>query len=84
MTWYYSIADDGGSIDVYDHTGANVLTVQNPDAPTLARDAQGVPVEPDLRDAIVDALIDRGKADVYALRTVAEALTGANFEEGTP
>jgi len=84
MTWQYHIADDGSSIDIYDHTGANVLTVTNQNAPALTRDAQGVPVEPDLRNAIVDALIDRGKADVYAMRAIAEALTGANFEEGTP
>lgn len=84
MTWYYAIADDKSTVEIYDHTGANVLTVDNPDAPSIRRDAQGIPVTPDLRNAIVEALLARGQVDIYAIRAMAEALTGANFEEGVP
>jgi hypothetical protein len=84
MTWYYDIAADGSTVDVYDHTGSLVLTVNNPNAPMTRRDAQGVPVVPDVRQEIVSELVERGQADVYALLAVAEALTGAAFEEGVP
>lgn len=83
MPWYYDLSDPA-NVEIYDHTGANVLTVSNPEAPLIRRDAQGVPVVPDVRNAIIDALISRGQADMYALRAIAEALTGANFEEGLP
>lgn len=84
MTWFYSFTEDNAQCEIYDHKGAKVLTVDNSQAPGVAHDAQGVPVKPDVRDAIVEALIDRGRVDLYAMRAVMEALTGANFEEGTP
>lgn len=84
MTWYYNFVDGNSEVEIYDHTGANVATITNPDAPAITRDAQGVPIKPDVRKEIVTALVDRGQADVYAILAVAEALTGAGFEEGTP
>jgi hypothetical protein len=29
MTWKYHIADDGSKMDIYDHTGTIVKTIQN-------------------------------------------------------
>jgi len=29
MTWYYQIQDDNSRMDIYDHTGTNVQTLQN-------------------------------------------------------
>jgi hypothetical protein len=84
VTWHFDFTDGNTAIEVYDHTGALVLTVDNPDAPSVTVDAQGIPVEPDLRNAIVEGLIARGKVDLYAIRSIAEALTGSNFEEGAP
>lgn len=84
MTWYFDPTDDWGSIDIYDHNGDLVLTVDNPNAPTRRRDPQGVPVSPDVRAEVLEYLKDRGQADLYALLGIAEALTGAGFEEGTP
>lgn len=87
MKWYWDTNADG-DLDVWDHTQAAgdppLLTVANPDAPALTRDPQGIPVDPDIREAILQHLYDRGQADTYALIGVAAALTGAGFERGTP
>lgn len=84
MTWYFNPSSDHSTIDIYDHNENNVLTIDNPDAPVLDYDGQGILIQPDLRDVIIGELINRGQVDIYAIRAIAEALTGANFEEGTP
>jgi hypothetical protein len=86
MTWYYQISSDSSEVEVWDHTqdpatDSPILTVANPDAPRLTRDARGIPIEPDVPGDILDALISRGTVDLYALRVITEALTGAGFEE---
>lgn len=88
MTWYYQIASDGSEVDVWDHTtdpstDSPTLTVSNPDAPHIRRRPDGTPIIPDVPAAVLDELISRGQVDLHALRTIAEALTGAGFEEYT-
>lgn len=88
MTWHYQIADDGSSVDVWDHNAdptvdSPTVTVSNPDAPEVRRRADGVPIVPDVPRALLDELTNRGIVDLFALRTIAEALTGAGFEEVT-
>ena len=84
MTWYFDVAADGSEIDLYDHEGTLVATIPNEAAPRVRKDAQGIPVVPDLRAVILDGLISRGQTDLYALRVIGEALTGAGLEEGVP
>jgi hypothetical protein len=86
MTWYFEVSDDGSTVDVWDHTlnpstDAPVLSVDNPRAPTVVRNARGTPIDPDVPGAILDGLISRGQVDLFALLTIAEALTGAGLEE---
>ena len=87
MTWYWQRTGDG-SVEVWDHTSlagdAPTLTVSNPSAPTIRKDSRGVPVEPDVRGAVFDELLVRGVADLYAIRAIAEVLTGTDLKEGSP
>ena len=86
MTWYYQIADDRSKVDVWAHTAdpstdPPTLSVDNPDAPVISRRPDGVPLTPDVPAALVDELTSRGVVDIFAIRTIAEALTGAGGEE---
>ena len=84
MTWYYEISADKTQIDVYDHTkdpATDEPTITVPvDSDGIGFDSQGIPVEPDIRKDIVEGIRQRGNVDLFALRTIAEALTGADFE----
>jgi len=85
--WHFDPAEDWSRIDIYDHTQSAgddpVLTVDNPDSPGRQLDAQGIPTEPDIRDAIYQHLWERGEVDLDALIGII-ALTGTGLERGTP
>lgn len=77
MTWYYDIADDGSSMDVYDQTGKVVETLQNggegfriPDDVTSVMQSQIVPTDSDGMSA-------------YEIEVMAD-LSARDIEEGTP
>ena len=80
MTCHYDIADDGSSMDVYDHTGSLVRTVDN--------DSNGFSID-DVRDVIMDeyiAEVTPGSAPVHSQRAI-ELLDHAlrrDIEPGTP
>lgn len=80
MTWYYDIADDGGSMDVYDHTGALAETIQN--------DGSGFTTPHDVLDVMYDEAVQAyndagGSVDMYVLMCLADAAF-EQIESGTP
>ena len=80
MTWYYDIADGGGSMDVYDHTGSLAKTVEN--------DGGGFSIPHDVLDIMFDAAVVAyndagGSVDDYALMCLADAAF-EQIEPGTP
>lgn len=84
--WHFD-PTDGTKIDVWDHTkaagDAPTLSIDNSNGGVIEYDDQGIPITPDVRAEVLDYLNNRGKVDMFAIRTVAEALTGAGFEEGS-
>lgn len=78
MTWYYDIADDGSSIDVYDHTGALAETITN--------DGSGFTFPRDVFAVMETELIEEYQANGFSARVFA-ILRDAVFEDiqaGTP
>lgn len=77
MTWNYQISDDGTSMDVYDHVGTLVATLQN--------NGSGFDVPDDILSIMadeIDAAADAGNID----RAVAIARDGScqQIKRGAP
>lgn len=80
MTWYYDIAADNSSMDVYDHTGALVASVPN--------DGSGFELPGDVLDVMHGEAVDAfqaagGTVDQYVLYVLADAAF-EQIEAGTP
>lgn len=80
MTWHYSISDDGSSMTVYDHTGAEVATVQN--------DGGGFRIPNDVLDVMYSEAIDAyngagGTVNEYSMLVLADAAF-EQIDQGAP
>lgn len=80
MTWYYDIADDSSHMDVHDHTGSLVRTVENTGG--------GLTVPTDVLDVMFDVAAQDyndagGQVTDYSFRILADAAF-EQIEEGTP
>lgn len=74
MTWYFDISDDGTEMDVYDHNGNLVETVQN--------DGSGFTIPGDIH-AVMRNSMEGNQPSAYNQSLIADAATN-NFEKGTP
>lgn len=77
MTWYYDISQDRSSMDVYDHTGSLVETVQNDGGGFKPKPDVLAVMEADVRGSGFDSLTRRQK--IIMLEAIFE-----NIEQGTP
>ena len=79
MTWHHSVSSDGSSMDVWDHTGSLITTMQNDGSGFNKNDVLDV-----MFDAAVAAYQDAGgTVDDYVLRCLADAAF-EQIEEGIP
>lgn len=71
MTWTYSIASDGSSMSVYDHTGTKVGSITN--------DGTGFDIPGDIHDVMADE-IDAAVSAGNITRAVEIARDGSTFQ----
>jgi hypothetical protein len=74
MKWEYSVADDGSSMEIIDHTGSVVTTVQN--------DGTGFEIPGDVLDAMFDTAMSEYKAgNLKEALTIVAIMAGEQIEQ---